>query len=147
MALPCECLTLVLFKNITHACLKRSSGSSYHECCRTMPLEYYSTKQTLDGTTWEVCSILSLSSLLLVCTTHVVHLKGYAYGSVFLVFCCGLVSVNSTQDYFIDMMTSSNGNIFRVTGHLCGEFTGLRWIPLTKASDAELWYFLWSASE
>ena len=23
-----------------------------------------------------------------------------------------------------DMMTSSNGNIFRVTGPLCGEFTG-----------------------
>ena len=40
------------------------------------------------------------------------------------------------------MMTSSNGNIFRVTGHLCGEFTGLRWIPRTKASDAELWSFL-----
>ena len=35
------------------------------------------------------------------------------------------------------MMTSSNGNIFRVTGHLCGEFTGPRWIPRTKASDAE----------
>ena len=45
------------------------------------------------------------------------------------------------------MMRSSNGNIFRVTGHLCGEFTGPRWIPLTKASDAELWCFLWSASE
>ena len=42
------------------------------------------------------------------------------------------------------MMTSSNGNIFRVTGHLCGEFPGDRWIPLTKASDAELWCFLWS---
>ena len=26
-------------------------------------------------------------------------------------------------------MTSSNGNIFRVTGHLCGEFTSHRWIP------------------
>ena len=39
------------------------------------------------------------------------------------------------------MMTSSNGNIFRVTGHLCGEFTGPRWIPHTKASDAELWCF------
>ena len=25
-----------------------------------------------------------------------------------------------------------------VTGHLCGEFTGPRWIPHTKASDAEL---------
>ena len=48
---------------------------------------------------------------------------------------------------FKHMMTSSNGNIFRVTGHLCGEFTGPRWIPHTKASDAELWCFLWSASE
>ena len=35
-----------------------------------------------------------------------------------------------------DMMTSSNGNIFRVTGHLCGKFTGPRWISRTKASDA-----------
>ena len=26
------------------------------------------------------------------------------------------------------MMTSSNGNIFRVAGHLCGEFTDPRWI-------------------
>ena len=40
------------------------------------------------------------------------------------------------------MMTSSNGNIFRVIGHLCGEFTGPRWIPRTKVSDAELWCFL-----
>ena len=45
------------------------------------------------------------------------------------------------------MMTSSNWNVFRVTGHLCREFTGPRWIPRTKASDAELWCFLWSASE
>ena len=45
----------------------------------------------------------------------------------------------------LNMMTSSNGNIFRVTGPLCGEFTGPRWIPRTKASDAELWCFLWSA--
>ena len=30
------------------------------------------------------------------------------------------------------MMTTSNGNIFRVTGHLSGEFTGHRWIPCTK---------------
>ena len=33
-------------------------------------------------------------------------------------------------------MTSSNQNIFSVSGHLCGEFTGNRWIPRTKASDA-----------
>ena len=30
------------------------------------------------------------------------------------------------------MMTSSNENIVRVTGHLCREFTGHPWIPLTK---------------
>ena len=41
----------------------------------------------------------------------------------------------------------SRRDIFRVTGHLCWEFTGDRWIPHTKASDAELWSFLWSAPE
>ena len=46
-----------------------------------------------------------------------------------------------------ELMTSSNGNIFRVTGHFCGEFTGQRWIPRTKASDSELLFFLWSAPE
>ena len=44
-------------------------------------------------------------------------------------------------DWIVFMMTSSNGNIFRVTGPLCEEFAGHRWIPLTKASDAELWCF------
>ena len=43
--------------------------------------------------------------------------------------------------FSVNMMTSTNRNIFRVTGHLCGEFIGHRWIPRTKASDAELWRF------
>ena len=43
------------------------------------------------------------------------------------------------------MMTSSTGNIFRVTGPLCGEFTRHWWIPRTKASGAEFGCFLWSA--
>ena len=47
----------------------------------------------------------------------------------------------------VNMRTSSKGNIFRVTGHLCGEFTGHRWFPLTKPSDAELWCFLWFVTE
>ena len=38
-------------------------------------------------------------------------------------------------------MTPYNGNIFRVTGHLCREFTDHRWIPHTKASGAELFMF------
>ena len=43
------------------------------------------------------------------------------------------------------MMMSSNGNVFHVTDSLWGDSTGDRWIPLTKASGAELWCFLWSA--
>ena len=41
------------------------------------------------------------------------------------------------------MMTLSNGNIFRVTGPLWGEFTGHRCILLTKKGDLELWYLVW----
>ena len=57
----------------------------------------------------------------------------------------GLYITDATMEAV--MMTSSNGNIFCVTGHLRREFTDHRWIPRTKASDAELWFFLWSAPE
>ena len=57
-----------------------------------------------------------------------------------------LYTAHSTQSADFTM-TSSNGNIFRVTGHLYGEFTGQRWIPHTKASNVEFWCFLWSAPE
>ena len=33
---------------------------------------------------------------------------------------------------FLYMMTSSNGNIFRVTGHLCGEFTASGEFPTQR---------------
>ena len=33
------------------------------------------------------------------------------------------------------------------TGLLCGEFTGHRWIPFTKTSNSELWWFFLSAPE
>ena len=55
------------------------------------------------------------------------------------------VHIMNNGEYISAMRTSSNGNIFRITGLLWWEFTGHRWIPLTKASDAELWGFLWSA--
>ena len=54
---------------------------------------------------------------------------------------------DGSNSIMLTMMTSWNGNIFCVTGHLCGEFTGHWWIPRIKASDAELWCFLWSAPE
>ena len=53
----------------------------------------------------------------------------------------------SMYDVHWCMMTPSSKNIFRVTGLVCGEFTGQRWIPRTKGSGAELWCFLWSAPD
>ena len=47
-----------------------------------------------------------------------------------------------TWKQFLHMMTSSNGNIFRVTGILCWESTGHQWIPIIKATDAELMFSL-----
>ena len=58
---------------------------------------------------------------------------------------CELVMTWIQNNY--SMMTSSNGNISRVTGLLCGEFIGHRWIPHTRASNEGLWRFLWSAPE
>ena len=49
----------------------------------------------------------------------------------------------STSTLCADMMTSSNGNNFRVTRPLREWFTVHWWIPLTKACDAELWCFRW----
>ena len=43
------------------------------------------------------------------------------------------------------MITSSNGNLFRATGPLCGELYGRWWILRTKATEAELWCFFLSA--
>ena len=44
-------------------------------------------------------------------------------------------------------MTSSNGTFFALVAFCVGEFTGHRWILRKKASDADLWCFLWSALE
>ena len=68
-------------------------------------------------------------------TNHWVESKGW------------MCSVMVGNIAFLRMMTSSNGNIFCVTGPFCGEFTRDRWIHLLKASDSELWCFLWSGPE
>ena len=55
---------------------------------------------------------------------------------------CGiLVSINRTVAWWRHQMETFSASlaICAITGH--------RWIPHTKASDAELWDFLWSAPE
>ena len=75
--------------------------------------------RALLGLTGRSISVYHIWALVLVCVRH--H---------------SLVS-SSHKLFPTSMMTSSNGNIFRVTGPLCGEFTGHWWIPLTKPS---MWY-------
>ena len=51
--------------------------------------------------------------------------------------CCMHSWLSACKRYDFIIMKLSNGNIFRATGPLWGEVTGRRWIPLTKASNAE----------
>ena len=69
-----------------------------------------------------------------------IHFASYTRLRVWHVQCIWSSSLYS-------IMTSSNGNISRVTSTLWGEYTVHRWIPLIKASDADLWCLLWSAPE
>ena len=89
---------------------------------------------------WDICWIVYLFG-----EDNHNYLSGELWSNLLLQFIAWYSEVLALTYHC--MMTSSNGNIFRVTGHLCGEFTGPRWIPRTKASDAELLCFLWSASE
>ena len=65
---------------------------------------------------------------------HCTHIN-CAHGLI-LIACLVLSRSTWSNDlcssWSLHMMTSSNGNIFRVTGPLCGDFTGDRWIPLTR---------------
>ena len=65
----------------------------------------------------------------------------YTDGSHVVVSCYTVAPISLKKPNLVHMMTSSNGNIVLVTSHLCGEFTGHRWILRTKASHAELWFF------
>ena len=77
------------------------------------------------------------------------HIVPWSYSLLLFFFRLGSTNSLATPEVIMSslMMTSSNGNIFRVTSYLCGEFTRHRWIPCTKASDRELWCFLWSPPE
>ena len=44
-------------------------------------------------------------------------------------------------------MMTSNGNIFCITGPFWRGFTSQQWIPLTEASDVELWWSLFICTQ
>ena len=56
-------------------------------------------------------------------------------------YSCPILQRSRHQDYVIKLEHFPRSS----AGPFCGEFTDHWWIPHTKASDAELWCFLWSA--
>ena len=56
-------------------------------------------------------------------------------------------AVVGKTDHFTRWRHKKENILHIFTGPLWEEFSGYRLIPLTKASDAELWCFLWSAPE
>ena len=87
----------------------------------------------------------SIASCRIFSDTHSITSTSVSTGLFLMVvmqICTFIMTINFPSGHY--MMTSSNGNIFRVTCHLCWKFTGPRWNPHTKASDAELWCLLWS---
>ena len=68
------------------------------------------------------------------------NLEGFGIKSVTIT---QMQSKNCVYDYWdvlqspIEIMTTSNGNIFRITGPLWQESTGDRWIPFTRVNNAD----------
>ena len=99
------------------------SSSSHHFCSDN--ISWYKITSSLHSISSEPCSVVKL----------------LCFGIRHVYQCSlGLPHGHSVRPLYT-MMKSSNGDIFRVTGHLCEEFTGPLWVPHTKASDAELWSF------
>ena len=88
-------------------------------------------------------------------TSHRCRYRVSAQNMLSAVFCFDFVLV-----YFTNFTRFSSWSLFHFARwrhqmetfstllDLCaGNFTGHKWIPLTKTSEAELWCFLWSATE
>ena len=124
LLVPCACQhdrPTVHFETINLRCLRVSFWDHNSFWCR------------IDR--WRVNWLLYMSNIFtnVTCDFVALFIKAKLYESNFT----DLILIVETNNY---MMTSSNGNIFRVTGHLCGEFTGPRWIlhtqrPVTCSCD------------
>ena len=92
---------------------------------------YRATLVTVEITRWLLMAwyLFGTGSSAVILTTYADHrISGWTDMTA-----CA-VPYETNIDFIYAMMTSSNGNIFRVTGPLCGEFTGHPWITRTKAS-------------
>ena len=74
----------------------------------------------------QICTLLRVKICNLIIKIYIYIYIGNSNSFVDLCLCIEHHNKPNVHDprYLKHMMTSSNGNIFRVTGYLCGEFTG-----------------------
>ena len=127
-------------------------GWSNLHCCLQSHGNALQKPKILVNHPWSLTRTLLLKSGVVM--KHILESSGASYAYVLNHLCRYVTQLNMTN-------YSANGFRYcgyhddvikwkyfpRVTGHLCGEFTGPRRIPHTKASDAKLWCFLWYAPE
>ena len=77
--------------------------------------------------------------------SYLLQTAGDECWNINMVFIRQEISYASPRGFFHDDVIK--GKHFPRYWPFVREFTGHWWIPLTKASDAELWCFLWSAPE
>ena len=98
--------------------------------------------RALVQTIWQLCVRFICPIVLKICIKH---------GGITAVLCAKFQNEQQSNKLWLNVTSRDfhddviKWKHFRVTGHLCGEFTGPRWIPRRKASGAELLCFLWSA--
>ena len=103
-------------------------------------------ENTVDILDWKITVYMCTAWLYLAGLCHIRLLSIFFVNDLIhkpMIFYWWLVPINAKRC----IITSSNRNIFSVTGPLYGEFTGHRRIPRIEVSGAELRYFLWSAPE
>ena len=142
-----------------------TSRDEWVQCCVNCVALYspmtYSVGQKGDNTCGHH-GMINLSVLLALCERNPSVIGWFHKGPVMRSFCVSFVVCISnllnkqSSWYQFDKPCRSYWTWLRhqietfsalLQGPLCGEFTGHRWIPLTKASDVELWCFLWSTPE
>ena len=132
----CTCQTWIWFKWLNRYFPKRANvpNREIDEACSIieddLPIE------NVSGDPWQLSTTLTAWNYL--CTFG-------ASSHWLLSIVIGYVTLTAITRTNI-LIPSHHDDVIR-SKHLCGEFTGYRWIPHTKASDAELWCFLWSAPE
>ena len=151
---PCHMTThlyFILWCDVAqHVQLKVSGNSQYFECDVIMMIALWRYGGGAKHNALFLTTASNVNSPVDVANYFIQTKLDTGNNTVGQLWAISLVRATQSRDKratILLMMTSSNGNIFRFTGPLCGEFTGHRWIPLTKAGDATLWCFLSHAPE